>query len=180
MRSRAIVIGTGILALILAACATSSPSTASSVHVVVSADDSVSRMVNTENIKALTEAALRVYAANAGEATLTISFTSLGVDDGTMPVMSRSTQDHRVPNASSNPPGEPSHPMLDGGTPRSIAAPRSVVKGTYTIADANGTILERKSIAILPDYRNAQTFRVDAHRELGRDVAKRVAALTTR
>jgi hypothetical protein len=186
MRSGAVVIGIGTVALVLAACASSpssSTSTAPPVQVIASADDSVSRMVNTANIKEATKEALRAYAANAGEATVTISFTSFGVVRGVMPevaVMTHSTPGYAVPIVSAQPSQEFSQPLVGGRSTTRIAAPQSLVNGTYTITGANGTLLERRSIAILPDYRNGRTFRVRAHHERGRDVAKRVAALTIR
>ncbi|MEK6375603.1 MAG: hypothetical protein AABO58_23235 [Acidobacteriota bacterium] len=178
---------TVLLAVILAACATSPPSTAPPVHVVVSADEDVRLMVNTEKLKEVTEAALRKYASEAGEATVTIRFNSLGVAKELTPgltIMSMPYPGQNVPIVSSQPWNEPSQPTVGARNtvfmPTRTRTEHPVVKGTYTITDASGTVLEQKSIAIPPDDRDGYSDRMDAQRALAADVAKRVAALRKR
>lgn len=183
---RSTVIATLVFVLILAACASTS-STAPPVTVVVNADEEVRLMVNTEKIKEVTEEALRKYASNAGEATVTIHFNSLGVASELTPglaIESMPNPGTPVVIASSQPWNEPSQPTVGGSstafTPTRTRTERPVVKGTYTITDASGAVLEQKSIAIPPNYRDGYTDRMDAQRALAADVAKRVAALRTR
>ena len=190
MRSCSIVVGTLVLALVFTGCASSPPSSAAAppVHVVVTADEDVRLMVNADKLKRVTEEALRKYASNAGEATVTIHFKSLAVVSEVTPgvaiMPSTPNQGTPVAIASSEPWNEPSRPTVGGSstgfTPTRTRTERPVVKGWYTITDPSGTVLEQKSIAIPPNYRDGYSDRLNAQRDLAADVAKRVAALRRR
>lgn len=184
MHSRAVVFG---IAVLLAACATAPPSAAPPVRVFVSADEDVRLMVNTEKIKEVTDAALRKYASRAGEATVDIHFSSLGAVKELTPVlaiMSMPNPGHAVAIASAEPWNEPSQPTVGANNTDFISTRaltiQPVVRGTYTITGAGGTVLEQRSIAIPPDWRDGYSGRLDAQRDLAKDVAKRVAAVAVR
>ena len=184
MRFHAVVLG---IMFLLAACASAPPSAAPPVRVVVSADEDVSAMVNTEKIKEVTNAALRKYASHAGEATVAIHFDNIGTVTELSPqlsIMSMPNPGTPVAIASSEPWNEPSQPMVGANNtdfiPTRVLTIHPVVKGTYTITDPSGRILEQRSIAIPSDWRDGYSNRMDAQRNLAKDVAKRVAALSRR
>jgi hypothetical protein len=184
MKIRAVLI-VSLVSFVLVACASTSSSVAPAVQVAVSADDTVAKYVNTGKLREVTEAALRKHAANAGPATVVVRLDSLLVAS---PEFSRSTEiaypsaGRRVPVASPEPWNEPSQPVVGthgpSGAIGSVPTARPLVRGTYTIADANGAVLERKPIAIPLDYRGEPNVWLEAHRSVAAHVARRVAVLT--
>ncbi|MEK6375602.1 MAG: hypothetical protein AABO58_23230 [Acidobacteriota bacterium] len=152
---------------------------------IVSADESVRRLVDADEVKEVTEVALRKYAAHAGEATVTIHFDSFVVANEPTPgvlVMSHPWAGQSVPIVSAEPWNEPGRPMVGARNtsfiPTRGTTRRAVVRGTYTITDARGVVLEQKQITIPPNY-DAGFFDRMEQRAAATQVAKRVAALRT-
>ena len=183
-------IALALFAAALVSCASTAPIVhpAPPVKVAVTADQAVRVYVRADTLVRATEDALRKYAPDAAPATLSIHFTSLGAaDDAHALVDVRTYPDQQVTSGrrfqiiSTNPLDEgvrQGETTTSAGPMRGGDYVRQVVKGTYTITDADGRVLERKAVYTAVDYHDGPGERLMGdQRRTAEYLARRVASL---
>lgn len=190
MSARRLVVSLAVSSfLVLAACTSTAPPPAASgpspVKVVVTANNDVQRWVRTAKLVEVTEQALNQYAGDAAPATLTIRFTGLA-QGGRLDwrTLTPPSSGRAVPIVSTTPWTEPSRPLASegrsaGGVPSTLS--QTMVKGTYTITDERGIVLDQGPILISPDTGDGYgyfNYHLGEQRDSARYLAKRVAKLS--
>ena len=178
------------LLLLLTACASISTAPPP-VRVVVQTDGPASGLVDSAALQQLTEKAMARYAPHAAPATIVVRLDAVkykaafslpsGIEQR---YAERVMLPHRVPVLSATPWEDPVRGVIAGGAVTVLDAPpqytppqsgmRPIATGTYTIADADGTVLEAKAISVEPTRPGIYT----GERNTAAHLAKRVAKLT--
>ncbi len=190
MRDRIVLSGIAFLTFLLAACATapkfSGIDAAPQVKVVITTDPAVKNYVDTAKLTEMTNAAMAKYAPAASPATVAVRFISLGAAyDVNSQIDLRSYPDEmpqygalavvvqEVPST-----GEQRAVYAAGSTratPLTALGSHQVVRGTYTITDAAGVVLERNEIFVRANVGEGITANPNDQRWFATYLAKRVA-----